>query len=94
MRRDRMLLGGILGLALMCGTVAVAQRPVEDVNARRHPNLAEAQRLTRDAWEKISAAQVANEWDMKGHAAKAKELLDKANQELKLAAEAANKEHR
>jgi len=94
MRRDRMLLGGILGLALMCGTVALAQRPVEDINARRHPNLAEAQRLTRDAWEKISAAQVANEWDMKGHAAKAKELLDKANQELKLAAEAANKEHR
>jgi len=94
MRRDRMLLGGILGLALMCGTVALAQRPVEDINARRHPNLAEAQRLARDAWEKISAAQVANEWDMKGHAAKAKELLDKANQELKLAAEAANKEHR
>jgi hypothetical protein len=36
------------------------------------------------------AAQTANEFDMAGHAAKAKELLDQANNELKQAAEAAN----
>jgi hypothetical protein len=41
--------------------------------------------------EKITAAQEANEFDMNGHAAKAKELLDQASRELKLAAEAANK---
>jgi hypothetical protein len=28
-----------------------------------------------------------NEWDMEGHAQKAKELLDQANNELKLAAD-------
>ena len=37
------------------------------------------------------AAQQANEWDMQGHAQKAKNLLDQVNSELKLAAEAANK---
>jgi len=31
---------------------------------------------------------------MDGHAAKAKELLDKGNEELKMAAEAANKNHK
>jgi hypothetical protein len=36
-------------------------------------------------------AQQANEWDMQGHAQKAKELLDQANNELKMAAQAANR---
>jgi len=36
------------------------------------------------------AAQVANEFDMNGHAAEAKELLEQASKELKEAAEAAN----
>ncbi len=31
---------------------------------------------------------------MDGHAAKAKELLDQVNQQLKMAAEAANKNHK
>lgn len=57
----------------------------------RHPNLAEAQELSRKAWEKILAAQKANEWDLQGHAQKAKELLDEVNNQLKLAAEAANR---
>ena len=68
-----------------------AQKPVDDVSAKKHPNLAAAQRLSRSAWEKVTAAQQANEWDMDGHAAKAKELLDQVNQELKMAAEMANK---
>ena len=82
------------GLLLVLGSgIAYSQKPVEDISAKKHPNLAAAQRLSRDAWEKISAAQRANEWDMAGHAAKAKELLDQANNELKLAAEMANKNH-
>lgn len=36
-------------------------------------------------------AQKANEWDLGGHAQKAKELLDESNKELKLAAEASNR---
>jgi hypothetical protein len=77
--------------ALLCGGVALAQKPVDNISAKKHPNLAAAQNLSQKAWEKIVAAQQANEWDMSGHAAKAKELLDQVNQELKMAAEAANK---
>lgn len=43
-----------------------------------------------DGVGRITEAQRADEWDMNGHAAKAKELLDQANTELKAAAEAAN----
>jgi len=94
MNKTKLALGGVLSLALICGGVAVAQKPVENVSGRKHPNLAAAQRLSQQAWEKITAAQEANEWDMEGHAAKAKELLDQVNQQLKLAAEAANKGHK
>jgi len=75
---------------LLAGTV-IAQRPEENVSPKRHPNLAAAQRLIDQAFTKISAAQQANEWDMSGHAARAKQLLDQANAEIKLAAEAANR---
>jgi hypothetical protein len=75
---------------LIAGT-AFAQRPAQNVGAKRHPNLNAAQRMVEQAFNKITAAQDANEFDMSGHAAKAKQLLDQANAELKLAAEAANK---
>ncbi len=84
----------LLGGALLCGGLAIAQKPVQNVNPNRHPNLAAAQRLSEQAYNKIIAAQEANEWDMQGHAQKAKERLEEANQQLKLAAEAANKNHK
>jgi len=90
MKNSKFILGSILGTALIVGSVAVAQAPKENISGHRHPNLAAAQRLSQQAFEKIGAAQQANEWDMQGHAAKAKDLLDQANRELKLAAEAAN----
>jgi hypothetical protein len=80
----------ISALLLLLSMTATAQRPSRNVGGRRHPNIAAAQRLSRQAWEKIVAAQRANEWDMQGHAQKAKELLDQVNAELKQAAEAAN----
>ncbi len=80
----------LIGLSLFVGAVAVAQKPERDISPGRHPNLAAAQNLSRQAFEKIVAAQRANEWDMNGHAQKAKELLDQVNHELKLAAEGAN----
>jgi hypothetical protein len=80
-----------LVLALVIGSALVMAQPARNVSAARHPNLAAAQRLTAQAFEKISAAQAANEFDLKGHAAKAKELLDQASNELKQAAEAANR---
>jgi hypothetical protein len=94
MTKTKLALGGVLSLALICGGVAVAQMPKDNVSGKKHPNLAAAQRLSQEAWEKISAAQQANEWDMEGHAAKAKDLLDQVNKELKMSAEAANKNHK
>lgn len=95
MMRQSKLIAILLGLALLCtGLVFAQKRPVENISAKRHPNLAAAQRLSEEAFNKISAAQQANEWDMDGHAQKAKELLDQVNRELKQAAEAANKNSR
>ena len=67
-----------------------AQPPVENVSSFRHGNLAAAQAMSRQAYNYLTAAQQANEYDLGGHAAKAKQLLDQANQEIKLAAIAAN----
>jgi hypothetical protein len=89
MTRNRALLA-VFGCSLLAGTIAIAQ-PERNVSAGRHPNIAAAQRLSQQAFEKIVAAQQANEWDMQGHAQKAKNLLDQANVELKAAAQAANK---
>jgi hypothetical protein len=80
-----------LGITLLCATSLTAQRPPENVSPRRHPNIAAAQRLVEQAFNKITAAQEANEFDLGGHAARAKELLDQVNKELKLAAETANR---
>jgi hypothetical protein len=88
----KMIRTGVLGVALLLGgTVASSARePERDVSFHRHPNLAAAQRAITTAFEKIEVAQRRNEWDMEGHAQKAKELLEQANAEIKLAAEAAN----
>jgi ATP sulfurylase len=84
-------LGAVLGTVLLAGSLAIAQPPKKNVSGARHPNLAAAQRLSQQAWQKVVDAQQANEWDMQGHAQKAKGLLDQVNQELKMAAEAANR---
>lgn len=89
--KHKFIFGFVLMFSLILGGIAMAQRPEIDVNPGRHPNLAEAQRLVVQAWEKLSVAQKANEFDMQGHAQRAKDLLDQANHEIKLAAEAANK---
>ncbi len=94
MKISKSLVGTVILAALIGGGMAVAQKPVENVSGQKHPNLAAAQRSSEQAYNKITAAQEANEWDMQGHAAKAKELLDQVNKELKLAAEAANKNHK
>jgi hypothetical protein len=84
------LFTAVLGSMLVLGGVAVAQLPKKNINAGRHPNLAAAQRMSQNAYEKITAAQEANEFDLQGHAAKAKELLEQVNNQLKMAAEASN----
>ncbi|HEV3202328.1 MAG TPA: hypothetical protein VGZ73_30740 [Bryobacteraceae bacterium] len=91
MNRHR-LLTAVLGSTLLIGGVSFAQNkePVKNVSGGRHPNLAAAQQASRNAYNRVVAAQQANEWDLKGHAQKAKELLEQVNNELKLAAEASN----
>jgi hypothetical protein len=85
----------LAGLALSAGCAASgAGRPVRNVSPRRHPNLAAAQRLSAQAFDKLVLAQEANEWDLGGHAQKAKDLLQQVNDEIKLAAEAANQNRR
>ena len=92
MTARKVLTGVVLGTMLLCGSMSFAQKkPARNISAGKHPNLAAAQRLVAQAFQKISAAQAANEFDMDGHAAKAKDLLDQVNNELKQAAEAANK---
>ena len=102
------LLGAMLSVGLLFGGLLYAQGggpqgggqgggmkpPAENVSGKRHPNLAAAQRLCDQAFEKLQAAQQANEFDMDGHAQHAKELLDQASHELKQAAMAANKNHK
>ena len=85
------ILSVIVSTLMLSGSAAYSGEPVVNVSPKSHPKLDAAQRLCRVAYQKIVAAQKANEWDVKGHAQKAKELLDQVNQELKLAAEAANR---
>ena len=86
---------GLLGLSLALTTTTIAQAPERDIDARRHPILADAQRLVDQAYDRVSEAQRANQWDMKGHAARAKTLLEQASRELKAAAIADNRhDHR
>ncbi len=80
----------VCAIALTTLSLAASARPADNVNPNRHPNIAAAQRLSTQAYEKIVAAQKANEFDMNGHAQKAKDLLDQVNRELKMAAESAN----
>jgi hypothetical protein len=93
-KKNGLLVSCVLGALLIFGGLLFGQPPARNVNPGRHPNLAAAQRLSAQAYQKIIAAQQANEWDMQGHAQKAKELLDQVNRELKLAAQAANKNAR
>jgi len=81
----------VLGALVLIGGLAIAQPPKKNINPGHHPNLAEAQTLSQQAYEKIVAAQQANEWDMAGHAQRAKNLLEQVNNQLRMAATAANK---
>jgi hypothetical protein len=84
-------LAPVLGALLFIGGALIAQAPKENVSKGLHPNLARAQRQSQNAYESVVAAQGANEFDLGGHAQKAKQLLEEVNNELKLAAEQSNR---
>ena len=81
----------IAGATLLASFGAFAQQePVQNIDPIRHGNLAAAQNLVRDASDRLSDAPYANRDRLGGHAARAKELLHEAGDEIKLAAIAAN----
>ena len=86
--RSKLIL--LAGVASLAACAASAQMPVQDIDPLRHGNLAAAQRLVVQAFERLSDAQAANHSHLGGHAGRAKELLREANEEIKLAAETAN----
>lgn len=93
----RALLGTVLAFAAMLCITAPstpAQEPVENIDWSHHPNLAAAQDLARQAFDRMTAAQEANEYDLGGHAGHAKELLRQANWEIKQAAIVSNEHGR
>jgi len=90
MTKQSRVVRNLLIAVLFFGGSLLAQDPVQNVDRARHPNLAEAQRLVAEASQRISDAQNINHEDMHGHAEKARRLLVQANEEIKLAAEAAN----
>jgi hypothetical protein len=85
------ILASTFAALLVIGGAVLAQAPKENVSKGLHPNLARAQRQSQNAYESIVMAQQANEFDLGGHAQKAKELLEQVNNELKQAAQFANK---
>ena len=87
-RAKFVLLAAVVALA---ACAVSAQVPVQNIDPERHGNLAAAQRLVVQAFERLSDAQVANDYQLGGHVARAKDLLRQANEEIKLGAEAANR---
>jgi len=97
MTTKNLVLGSMMAGMMLFGSLGMGQKmqmPKDNISGKLHPNLAAAQRLSTEAFEKVMAAQRANEWDMGGHAQKAKELLDEVNRELKMAAEDANRDRK
>ena len=85
------LLSAFLGSVLVVGGGIALAQPKQNISKGLHPNLNAAQRLSEQAYQKIMAAQEANEFDLGGHAQKAKGLLEQVNNELKQAAQQSNK---
>jgi len=85
---QRLLLSSLI---LTAASAAFAIEPAQNVDPQRHRNLAAAQNLVRQAFDKVSEAQKANRNELGGHAVRAKQLMLQANQEIKLAAIAANR---
>jgi hypothetical protein len=88
--KKKLLWSGVLGAALVFAGLAVAQRPVANIDAKRHPNLAAAQQHIIEAYQNTEEARGINKDELGGHAERAIGLLVQADQELKQAAEYAD----
>jgi apolipoprotein N-acyltransferase len=92
MAKRIVLIGIALCAAFALGAMVFAQAPRVTVGDR-HGNMRAAQELIQQAWEKVDVAQQDNNYNLGGHAGKAKDLLAQASEQIKQAAEAANSHH-
>jgi hypothetical protein len=76
-------------LILAVALGAVVGACITAIAAPKHENIVDAHDAIVQALGKIDDAQKANEFDLGGHAAKAKDLLNQAEPELKQAADIA-----
>ena len=74
---------------ILCAALLLTAPAFAKGGGDKHPNITAEHSACQQALKKIDAAQAANEFDMEGHAAKAKDLLEQAEKELGQAAEAA-----
>ena len=92
------IFAAIVGASLLVGAVALAQQQRPKITiGKGHPKLMAAQESIQTAWDKVTEAwnyykamDPHDKTPFGGHAAKAKLLLEQADQELKLAAETVN----
>ena len=92
MKRRNIVVTTLASASVLCA-MALAQsvpQPYVNIDRYRHGNLAAAQDNIVQAFNYIGYAQRANDGQLAGHAARAKELLSEANEELRLAADVAN----
>lgn len=95
MNRRQLTWSSVITLSLLACAIGVAQDHDRDRDRdlwHRHPNLAQAERLTHQADQYLDAAQQANRWDGRSHAARAEELLRQADREIWEAARESDRE--
>jgi cellobiose-specific phosphotransferase system component IIA len=79
----------VLVAGLATGTMAMSQT-VQNVDPSRHGNLAAAQSMIAQAYQRMTEAQQSNNYELGGHASRAKQLLSEAANEIGLAAATAD----
>jgi hypothetical protein len=85
----RILLVGVALCAAFALSVFAQEGPRVTVG-ERHGNMRAAQELIQQAWQKVNEAQQDNNYNLGGHAGRAKDLLSQASEEIRLSADAAN----
>ena len=91
--------GAVCGISLCVGLLAggllrAELPPPVTVNPNINPNISSAQNLIGQAYNFVTASQIANNYDMMGHAVHVKLLLTQASRELQLCANIANAQRR
>ena len=90
MTKKKFICSFVLLTTLASGWLMFGQAPVVNIGRNRHENLWNPHQNIVAAYQYIESAQQSNNYELGGHAQKAKDLLTQADEELKLAAKSAN----